>query len=433
MTTARDQRHKKHGRARARAEALQKAVALHVPDTADVCVIGGGAAGLTAALNAAKSGANVVVLERSSTCGKTILATGNGRCNFANEQLLPNRYNNPTFVEHILDSNGLTRILELFRSCGMAWTSIENRLYPLSLSAASVREVLLGALAELPVVLAPLREVCAISQTSSCQHAQYEVTYTEPQSSSLSTPDKRVLLASSVIIASGGGLTGAANTPNIAQSLGLTSTTMRPGLCALACTMPDELKKADGRRVHCSATLVRNNKSLIHESGEVLFRTYGLSGVVIFDLSRYAQPGDEIVLDLAPSLSKTDIQSLCSNTHAPAHTLSGVVDPVLAEALELYARTSAPAKLAPLIKALHLRVEGVADKTHAQITCGGLATDAFNPNTLEAYKLPRCFACGEALDIDGACGGFNLAWAWLSGMRAGSGAAQRSSIRQSQK
>ena len=428
MTTKRDQRHKKHGRNRARAEAYEKAVALNVPDTTDVCVIGGGPAGLTAALYAAKKGARVVVLERADTCGKTILATGNGRCNFANEQLLPERYNNPSFVKQILD-NGLAQILELFQSCGMAWTSIEERLYPMSLSAASVRDVLHGAVAEQPVILASLREVLAITNTS--QQAKYEITYTDPQPCTTSAVNTRTLIASSVIIACGGALTGAAHTSNIAQALNLTSTPTRPGLCALTCSMPVELKQADGRRAHCLATLVRNNQPLVQESGEVLFRSYGLSGVVIFDLSRFAQSGDEIILDLAPSLSKATIQTLCSHTHAPAHTLSGIVDPVLAQALESYAHATASSDPVQLIKELRFRVEGAADKTHAQITCGGLATDSFDPTTLEAYALPGCFACGEALDIDGACGGFNLAWAWLSGMRAGNEAAHYSSNRHS--
>lgn len=439
MTTGRDQRHKKHGRARARAEALRKAAALNVPKTADVCIIGGGAAGLVAALSAAQAGASVVVLERADACGKTILATGNGRCNFANEQLLPEFYNNPTFVKQVLDESsgsGLTRILDLFQDCGMAWTSIEGRLYPRSLSAASVRDVLLGALTKLPVILATHREVQSVDQLSqhagTSQRPHYKITYTEPQisdnaeQSNSAVQTKRTLLASSVVIACGGALTGAAYSPNIAQTLGLASTPTRPGLCALACRMPEELQQADGRRTQCSATLMRNGKPHAQASGEVLFRTYGLSGVVMFDLSRFAQPGDEIVLDLAPDLSETRIQELCSRTHSPAHALSGIFDPVLAQALEAYARTTASPALGQLVKGLRLSVEGTADKTHAQITCGGFETNLFDPQTLEAHALPGCFACGEALDVDGACGGFNLAWAWLSGMRAGNEAANRS-------
>ena len=151
-----------------------------------------------------------------------------------------------------------------------------------------------------------------------------------------------------------------------------------------------------------------------HEEGEVLFRSFGLSGIMVFNLSRIAVPGDTITLDLLSEVSSDSLQSAVE-----AQTEVGVLDPALGEFAA--AGGSVPAKL---YAARHLAftVTGIGQSVPAQVTLGGLACENFTP-TLEACGHPGLFACGEALDVDADCGGFNLAWAWKSDMVAGTSAA----------
>ena len=173
------------------------------------------------------------------------------------------------------------------------------------------------------------------------------------------------------------------------------------------------LGELDGRRAHVVARLVRDGREVAREVGEVLFRPYGLSGIVVFDLSRHARPGDVVSLDLTCGLDRERARELAG----AAGSCAGVLDPVIAGALGQDA----------LDQALDLRfvVQGPAEPERAQVTRGGLLTGQFDPATLEARERPGLFACGEALNVDGACGGFNLAWAWKSGLVAGRAAAGR--------
>ena len=149
---------KKPSRAQRKEALAAAAAAVKVPERCDVAVIGGGAAGLVAATVAAEAGASVVVYERELECGRTILATGNGRCNFANEDLDAERYNDPAFVRAVCGDAWLSDVLGFWRGCGLAWTSEGGRLYPASLQAASVRNVLLERCRRAGVVLACGRE-----------------------------------------------------------------------------------------------------------------------------------------------------------------------------------------------------------------------------------------------------------------------------------
>ena len=145
-------------RSQAREEALAAAAAVRVPGRCDVCVIGGGASGLAAAIASAEAGASVTVLERAPECGRKILATGNGRCNFSNARLDWGRYNDPGFVEAVCGPGFGEDVLAFFEECGLAWVEEEGgRLYPLSRQAASVREVLLARAQRAGVALAPAR------------------------------------------------------------------------------------------------------------------------------------------------------------------------------------------------------------------------------------------------------------------------------------
>lgn len=441
---------KKLSRAVQRERLLRAAAEVREPMDRDVTVVGGGAAGLVAAITAAEAGASVVVIERDLECGRPILATGNGRCNFANVHLDPRRYNDPVFVSAVCGERWLDDVLAFFRVCGLRWCLEDDRLYPVSRQASSVRNVLLARAQRAGVVLAPAREfqdVCWIKPEWIGQHdpaLHYDPAKSATQPAGIAeishtTPfgDPRVpILPSSrcVILAS-----GREALPFIGN-LDIRTTPRKPVLCPLACE-DSPLTALDGRRAQVQAYLTKAEGRFPtwHERGELLFRSYGISGIVTFDLSRRAEAGDLVELDLAPDLNRSELQQLvdpfASGSFEPG-CLDGVLDPQIASLLERLAQrrwhiswperdevTSDSAALIALVKALPLVVSGPAETEHAQVTRGGLANGQFDPTTLACREHPWLYACGEALDVDADCGGFNLAWAWKSGMVAGKAAA----------
>lgn len=382
-------------RARQRAEALDAARAVRLPRRVDVAVVGGGPAGLSCAIAAAEAGASVAVLERDVACGRTILPTGNGRCNLSNVRLSWRRYNDPSFVEAVCGPDFEGDVRRLFEGCGLAVVEEEGgRLYPLSRQAASVREVVLARARRAGALMAPAREVTAVEDASGGWVVRAR----------LAGEREERLMAGAVVIACGGGC-------ELAGELGVPCEPFSPVLCPLACEAPGGVSLAtlDGRRAHVVARLLRDGRELASEVGEVLFRPYGVSGIVAFDLSREARPGDVVALDLTCGLDA----ALAGRLARAAGGLAGLLDPVVAGSL---------GGSLELARDLRLTVLGPAETERAQVTRGGLACAQFDPATLEARGAPGLFACGEALDVDGACGGFNLAWAWKSGLVAGTGA-----------
>lgn len=393
-----------------RTQRLDMAREVHLPSVCDVCVVGGGASGLAAAIAAAEAGARTVVLERDLECGRSILVTGNGRCNFANTSLEPRHYNDPAFVSAVTGDYFLADVLAFFRTSGLVWAREDDRLYPHSRQAASVRNVLLARAERAGVVLAPAREVQELVPSGRGFSVRYDELFEGGRSRSLG--------ASSVVFATGGGALGPL------MHLDLAVSPLTPVLCGLACSgLP--FPQVDGRRVHASATLLRNDSPIARETGEILYRSYGVSGIAAFNLSRVARPGDTLELDLVPGTAEAELAGFL-NSGLP---LDGFLDPVIADQLRAgegdTSRSDLPQVLAYDVKHCDLRVEGRADQAHAQVMRGGLCNDQFDPKTLECRTQQGLFACGEALDVDADCGGFNLAWAWKSGLVAGSAAALR--------
>lgn len=466
-------------RALARDEALSAAMRTKLPPACDVAVIGGGASGLAAAIAAAEMGARVVVLERARECGRTILATGNGRCNLAHTDLCValssdsekiNTYHNADFAREVMGGAPTAAIVRRFAALGLDVVEEDGRLYPASRVAESVRTVLLAACERLGVILAAARNVEGIVHSGAVivSHGTSTKSHYPDDIEALSATGEKgnayvvaydelwgggarcSLCCRSLILATGGLLTGGApvlgrsivhtdHTEGIVSdltSLGIMYVPPRAVLAPLVCT--DVPKSLDGRRARCVVTLRRGEKAIACEAGEVLFRGYGLSGIVIFDVSRIAEPGDVVSLDLAPGYTAADLsdrlRSLREAGLALDVALSGIVDPIIAS--ELCARAAAIAagacapcawcEAARLIKALSFTVKGTADASYAQVTRGGIDVAVLNAATLEACapQAQGLFCCGEAVDVDGPCGGYNLAWAWESGERAGYAAAR---------
>lgn len=395
----------------AQALRVKQAQAFMVPDNIDVAILGGGAAGLCAAITAAEAlGANkrVVVFEKALESGRTILATGGGRCNFTNADLSFENFSRPEFVQAVCKDKDtfLADILAFFRFSGLAWaTEDEGRMYPLTRQASSIQSLLLKRAQKAGVQFALGRKVTSVNP----QHNSFTVTFQE----CFAGEKTYKVHASSVVLATGG-----LTTAELAENLDLQTTSLRPGLCALTCK-PEPPTSLDGKRVRAHAALLRDGAVLKQESGELLFRPFGLSGIMIFNLSRTALPGDVLEIDLLPQLTDEEVTAAIE-----AHTTDGLLDPQIAAYLGV--SDSVEITVAKAHR-MTFTVTGTSSKVIPQVCVGGISVEQVSTDTLEARGIPGLFIAGEALDIDAQCGGFNLSWAWKSGMVAGLTAAKSAS------
>ena len=371
-------------------------------------IVGGGAAGLAAAVTGAALGARVTLLERQDRVGKKILQTGNGRCNLSNIHVSPEAYNHPDFVRPTLERLNCGALRDFFARLGLlTWQDEAGRIYPVSDTASSVLDVLRLRCDETGV-----RTLCG-----------FQAAELTPRS--VRSADGRQVLADAILIASGGGT-------SLLRQAGHSMVPFSPVLCPLK-TDTAPIRGLSGLRARCAVTLYRGGTAVSCLRGELLFRDYGVSGIVCFDLSRYAKPGDQLFIDLLPDMPEDELCKLLTQRRQAfphredAALLTGLFHSRVNAALLRAAGGTDPQRLARTIKGLTLTVEGCGDAKQAQVTRGGAATAEFDPVTLRSRHWENLYAAGEALDIDGACGGYNLHWAFASGMTA-AGAAMGETI-----
>lgn len=394
---------------------------------ADVAIVGGGAAGLAAAIVAARAGASVTVLEATSRVGQKILKTGNGRCNITNMHARPEDYNDPACVATVLDAYSPQRVLEFFESLGLMTTEErEGRAYPFSNAATSVLDVLRDACARLGVSVDCDKSVTGIERA----HDGF----------SLVCADGSALEARRVIVATGGAT-------RLLECLGHRIEPFEPVLCPVKTEMR-ALKGLSGVRAHVIVRAYddeRPDAPFFEEAGEVQFRDYGLSGIVIFDLSRFVKPDDRIRLDFLAGMPAGEFASWLERRHSAlvaessarfgeppsyAELMCGCFHPrvnnAVVRAVGLKPSQQVDAAQLPLIAqaaaGVEVRARGFVAAS-AQVTRGGACMDEFDSATLESKIAPGLYAAGETLNVDGRCGGFNLQWAWASGLAAGVAAA----------
>ena len=398
----------------------------------NVLVIGAGASGLTAAICAARSGAQVVVLDGDVKPCRKLLRTGNGRCNLSNACIEVNgraeidctplrQYHNAAFALEALQKMGCTRTREFFHEIGLeTYEDFEGRIYPFTNKARSVADVLINECELLRVSIELEAQVCQIDATSEKQHMF-----------AVRCIDGRVMHADAVILATGSSF-------ELAASVGLPIEKNHPVLGPLH-TGKKPVSGMANVRMRCKIGIAdSDNKTL----GEVLFRKDGISGVVVFDLSRGVVPGDVIELDLMPFMSLPQLSDEIDRRIKRAaefgssdavRVFDGLLQrEVTSTMLELCGlNIHSPAskincdKMATQIKGLRLNVLSGPAPEEAQVTRGGINASAVSAQTMECIQIPGLFACGEALNVDGACGGYNLQWAWASGALAGTNAAKK--------
>ena len=396
-----------------------------------IAIIGAGASGMAAAISAAASGAHqVLLLERQARVGRKLLATGNGRCNLTNRQTHPGRYHgsSPDFVRPALDAYPVDSTLDFFQTLGLyTVTEPGGRVYPWSDQANSVVDVLRFALDRRNIQLRTGTEIVSVKKTA-------EGFRLKDQNGQSYEADRLIVSCGGAAGTKlGGGLSGY----QLLRSLGHHCTRLFPSLVQLK-TDPALVRGLKGVRASAELRLTLNDALLDKAQGEVQFTEYGVSGPAVFELSRSAAAADGCVLhlDLLPGCRAEELlSSLCIRiSRFPSllaeDLLTGILHNrlgrMLVRAAEIGLNTPLTSlnweqlnRVVELCGELALPVTGTMGMEGAQVTAGGIVTREFDPATLQSRIVPGLYATGEVLDVDGDCGGFNLQWAWSSGLLAG--------------
>lgn len=405
----------------------------------DVTVIGGGAAGLMAAVAAAEKGAKTVVIEHKDRAGKKILMTGNGKCNYTNalQGISYYRGENPAFVLPVFAQFGLEETLSFFQTLGIYPKNKNGYYYPASGQASSVLEVLLMEAKYRNVEMKTSCELRSISR----QNGQFSI-----------VTNQGAFLTRTIIFATGllaypkTGSDGSAF-PFI-RELGHHLIDVVPALVQLQ-GKQSFFKALAGIRAEMTVTLYIEGRPAGTEYGELQLTDFGISGIPVFQLSRFAtralmeKKRVYAEINFMPELSPPELSGLLcrrffelSNDKCASEALVGLFNKKLTAVFlkEADIRPSVPAVLVTQmqIKALcrvisrfRVDITGSRPFEQAQVCAGGVDTAELHNETLESKLVKGIYFAGEVVDIDGACGGYNLQWAWSSGYVAGTHAAEK--------
>jgi len=404
-----------------------------------VIVVGGGAAGMMAAISARKSGADVTILERNSRVGKKILATGNGRCNYTNINADISYYNgnNPKFAYNALAGFTPYDTIDFFEKLGVSH-KIENngKVFPMSDQASSVLDVLLYEMKSIGINIVCDAYVKKITQKS--------------DKFKIELSDGKVYWSDRVIIATGGKAMPSSGSDgngfDLAAGLGHNIVDIFPALVQLMLE-GSFFKSIDGVKFVGTAEIIHNNKSVSKDRGDILFTNYGVSGPPVLQISRKAgellKTGKDayIKITVIDTMTNEELQEYLNkrfgvNPRKPIDfSLVGLVNKRLIPVLLSEAgikdikrpvgslSKKDRRKIANILTDWRLKIKGTLSWANAQVTAGGVDTREINPGTMESKLIKGLFFAGEIMDIDGLCGGFNLQWAWASGFIAGRNAA----------
>ena len=390
-------------------------------------IIGGGASGMAAAL-AVDSSHQVTLLERQSRLGRKLQATGNGRCNLSNLHAGPEGYHgdDASFCQPALQVFPPETTRAWFEDLGL-YTVAEasGRVYPYSDQANSVVDILRFAL-EKPNIEVKLG---------------FEVEKVRKTETGFRVESKEETLEFDRLIVACGGLAGTKlggtmSGYKILRSLGHKCTKLRPALVQLK-TGWHGVAALKGVRANCHAAIYHGQTLHRESTGEIQFTEYGLSGPVIFEISRDACQGTgqwKCILDFLPELPVETVTAMLLQRQKgnllASELFTGILHNRLGRVVTQTAGISANTcirdlsedairQAADLAKNFEVALTEPLGMDSAQVTAGGIVTADFDANTMESRLVPGLYACGEVLDVDGDCGGYNLQWAWSSGFLAG--------------
>lgn len=400
-----------------------------------IVIIGGGISGFTSAINAKTNNNKVIILEGQDKPLKKLLITGNGKCNYFNEEFIPSKYHsfNEELLKNIISLENKNKILTFFKSIGIIPRIKENYYYPYSNQAISVKNSFLKEIENKNIKLKLNSYVKDIKK----ENDKFLVYY-----------NNDVLVCDELIISTGGksypktGSDGLGY--NLSKKLGHTINKPLPALVGLKCKEPF-LKKLNGVRSNATVSLFINDKLIKSEIGEVQFTNYGLSGICIFNLSSIASRSISEnkkvkisinFLDKLKIKNKKSFQEFIfsSEYNFKKEKISYFLDNLLNYKLTnvilektKIERNKLVSKLSDneinmLFENLFSFTMNIIDTNNfesAQITYGGVSLYEINPLTFESKIVSNLYLTGEVLDIDGDCGGYNIAFAVLSGILAG--------------
>ena len=394
-----------------------------------IVIIGGGASGMAAALAAAENKDNqVILLERQARVGRKLQATGNGRCNLTNLHAAEGGYHgdDAAFADFVIGKFGPEATLNWFRELGLYTVAEDSgRVYPYSDQANSVVDVLRFALEQENIDLKLGFEVEKVKKTAEGFRVESKEEAVEC--------DKMIVACGGL---AGTKLGGTMSGYKLLRSLGHKCTKLRPTLVQLKSSWSG-VAGLKGVRANCHAAIYHNGQLHSQSQGELQFTEYGLSGPVIFEISRDAcQGGGDWIcrLDFLPDMDEETLYEELlrrKNTKLPvSELLTGILHNRLGRVLTQAVGISGYVPVSQLeeyeirqvckaVKHFEVALTEPMGMDSAQVTAGGILTKEFDDKTMESRIVPGLYACGEVLDIDGDCGGYNLQWAWSSGRMAG--------------
>lgn len=407
-----------------------------------IAIIGGGASGLVSAISFAKAlkhrnNVEIVVLERLDRVGKKILATGNGRCNLSNLNTNEKYYHskNPKFVKDVLSQFNFKDTIAFFESIGLICRIEEDgRIYPYSNQASSVLDIL-----RMEVQHLGIKEICDFEVNNIKKHKNKFI---------ISSTNNQKYEASKIILSTGGNaqpnLGSNGSGYKLLKSLSHTITDISPSLVQIK-SDSKIVKALNGIKVNAEAKIICNNKVIRKEKGELLFTEYGLSGILILQLStiikNFKAQNIKISVDIMPEFEKNNVKEIIQNKISKENwkslenffvgILNKKVGQMILKSAGIYPlsrkanslSSSEINKIVETIKDWQFNITGTMSWNNAQVTSGGVNTEEFDSSSLESKKIKNLYVTGELLDVDGDCGGFNLQWAWSTGFIAGKSAA----------
>ena len=402
-----------------------------------VIVIGAGASGLVAAIYAKSKGNDVILFEKNEICGKKILATGNGRCNFWNEDQRLEHYRSSNFekIEQIINNKNKEEILKFFEKIGIEPKIKNGYYYPNSNQAISIKKALELEAKKQNVIIKTDSEVVDLKK----EKDDFKVILKNGQE----------IISNSVILATGSKAAPKTGSDGIGYQIckKFNHTIVKP-LPALVQLKADGkfLKDWEGIRTDVLVKLYENGKKIGEEIGEIQLTNYGISGICVFNLSGRVSRGlnenkkENVRINFLNSLninsSKDFIEwmnkrNLLVKDRSIFELLEGVLNYKLVNVLLKKSKINNNMKweelslsskndLAENITSFELDIIGTNSFDKAQVCSGGIPLNEIDVNDMQSLKVKGLYIIGELLDVDGDCGGYNLEWAWITGMVAGS-------------
>lgn len=402
-----------------------------------VIIVGGGASGLVAAISAARCGARVTIVEQKDRVGKKILSTGNGRCNLTNEYMTADcfRGDDTSIVAKVLEQFGYQETMQFFEELGVILKARQGYVYPISDQASTILDVLRMEVARLGVHLLLEQSVTAIVPS---------------QKGFAVKTTKTSLTGDAVILATGGKAAPTLGSDGsgyaLAKELGHHLSPVVPALVQLK-GKGNFWKQVAGVRTQAKVSLYVDQQFVADDTGELQLTNYGISGIPVFQISRYAAKGLQekkfvtAEIDFMPHMSESEFDCFMKErikTHGHKMTedfLIGVFHKKIIGLLLKVAQLSNSDEVnqieetkwqavIKLCKHFRVEIEATNDFEQAQVCAGGVKTSELNASTMESLCMDNLYLTGELLDIDGICGGYNLQWAWSTGYIAGKFAAK---------